>query len=136
MPILKSFNFAPIPDLHPSPEQHRRIKLVERLQEQKALLVNPNHQRTAPRWVERDGNRVREDQQVNVKRWWSQTPDGKVILMPKFGLRPIEFEKGKPGILLEKESQLGAALDNLIAATNAGELDPLLSKAKSKPAKS
>ena len=135
MPILKSLNFVSAPDLRRSPEQHRRGKLLDRLQEQKSLLANPNFTRTLNRWVTHDGNRVREPQHVKVKPWWSRTLEGRVVLIPKFGLRPIEFEKGKPGTLLEKEASIGETLDALIAATNAGELDQLLARSKPKSAK-
>ena len=135
MPILKSFKFTPAPDLRQSPEQHRRDKLVEKLREQKSLLADSAYTRTAHRWVERDGNRVREAHQIRVKPWWAQTQDGRVVLLPKFGLKLIEFEKGKPGILLEKESQLADTLEALITATNAGELDLLLARSKPKASK-
>jgi hypothetical protein len=134
MPILKSLIFTAMPDVRRTPQLHRRLKFVERLQEQKALLANPAHSRTTYRWVEKDGVRVRETRPVKMTRWWSQNSDGKIVLVPRFGLKPIEFERGKPGILLDKESQLSSLLDNLIAATNAGELDQLLARVKPKAA--
>jgi hypothetical protein len=46
----------------------------------------------------------------------------------KFGAKPIEFEKGKAGILVPKD-KLPAVIDTLIAAVRAGELDDLFSQA-------
>lgn len=45
------------------------------------------------------------------------------------GLKVLEFEKGKTGILVGPVEDLGEVLDILIAATMAGELDLLLASA-------
>jgi len=41
----------------------------------------------------------------------------------KFGAKPIEFEKGKAGIVVGSKEKLPALIDTLISAVRAGELD-------------
>ena len=41
----------------------------------------------------------------------------------KFGAKPIEFEKGKAGIVVGSKEKLPVLIDMLIAAVRAGELD-------------
>jgi hypothetical protein len=48
---------------------------------------------------------------------------GQVVMSVKFAARPIEFEKGKAGIVVGSKEKLPALIDTLIAAVRAGELD-------------
>jgi hypothetical protein len=41
----------------------------------------------------------------------------------KFGSKPVEFEKGKAGIVVGSRERLPTVIDTLIAAVRAGELD-------------
>jgi hypothetical protein len=43
--------------------------------------------------------------------------------------KPIEFEKGKAGIVVGSKEKLPAVIDTLIAAVHAGELDNIFSQA-------
>ena len=45
------------------------------------------------------------------------------------GAKPVEFEKGKAGIVVGSKEKLPALFDALIAAVRAGELDDLFSQA-------
>ncbi|WP_008545174.1 hypothetical protein [Bradyrhizobium sp. CCGE-LA001] len=47
----------------------------------------------------------------------------------KFGSKPIEFEKGKAGIVVGSRDKLPAVIDALIGAVRAGELDEHFSQA-------
>jgi hypothetical protein len=47
----------------------------------------------------------------------------------KFGSRPVEFEKGKAGIMVQTKEKVAGVIDTLIAAVRAGELDEHLSQA-------
>jgi hypothetical protein len=47
----------------------------------------------------------------------------------KFGAKPIEFEKGKAGIVVPSKDNLPAVIDTLISAVRAGELDDLFNQA-------
>ena len=47
----------------------------------------------------------------------------------KFGAKPVEFEKGKAGIVVGSKDKLPVRIDALIAAVRAAELDDLFSQA-------
>lgn len=47
----------------------------------------------------------------------------------KFGAKPVEFEKGKAGVVVGPKDKLPAVIDTLIAAIRAGELDDVFSQA-------
>ena len=49
-------------------------------------------------------------------------PVGQVVMSIKFGARPIEFKKGKAGIVVPSRDKLLAVIDTLISAVRAGEL--------------
>jgi hypothetical protein len=48
----------------------------------------------------------------------------------KFGAKPVEFEKGKAGIVVGSKERLPTVIDTLIAAVRAGELDEIFSQAR------
>ena len=50
MAVLKSLTFTAVPTRRHDPAEGRRGKLVQRLEEQKALLSNPAFVRTVQRW--------------------------------------------------------------------------------------
>jgi len=49
-----------------------------------------------------------------------------LLLLLKSGLKTIELDKGKPGIVVGAPERLDAVLTTLISATKAGELDKAL----------
>ena len=59
MPVLKSLSFTALPKASNDPVHIRRAKLISRLEEQKALLDDPNLIRTVQRTVkEGDEKRI------------------------------------------------------------------------------
>ena len=129
MPVLKSLSFTALPKAGNDPVQMRRAKFVAKLEEQKLLLKDPNHVRTVQRWTKVDGQRQATTKQQAVRPWWKADPTGQVVMSVKFGARPIEFEKGKAGIVVPSKDKLPAVIDTLIAAVKAGELDDLFNQA-------
>jgi hypothetical protein len=129
MPVLKSLSFTALLKTGNDPVQIRRAKFVAKLEEQKLLLKDPNHIRTVQRWVKVDGERQATTKQQVVRPWWKTDPAGQVVMSIKFGAKPIEFEKGKAGIVVPSTDKLPAVIDTLIAAVRAGELDELFSHA-------
>jgi hypothetical protein len=129
MPVLKSLSFTTLPKNANDPVQQRRAKFITRLEEQKLLLKDPNHVRTVQRWTKVDGERQATTKQQAVRPWWKTDPTGQVVMSVKFGARPIEFEKGKAGIVVPSKDKLPAVIDTLISAVRAGELDELFSQA-------
>ena len=129
MPVLKSLAFTALPKSGNDPVQARRAKFITKLEEQKLLLKDPNHVRTVQRWTKVDGERQATTKQQAVRPWWKADPSGQVVMSIKFGAKPIEFEKGKAGIVVGSKEKLPALIDTLIAAVRAGELDDHFSQA-------
>lgn len=123
MPILKSLSFTALPKTGNDPVQIRRAKFIVRLEEQKLLLNDPNHVRTVQRWTKVNGERHASTKQQAVRPWWKTDPSGQTVMSVKFGAKPIEFEKGKAGIVVGSKEKLPAVIDALIGAVRAGELD-------------
>ena len=133
MPVLKSLSFTALPKTGNDPVQQRRAKFVAKLEEQKLLLKDPNHIRTVQQWVKVDGERQAVTKQQAVRPWWKTDPAGQVVMSIKFGAKPIEFEKGKAGIVVPSKDKLPAVIDTLISAVRAGELDDLFNSQNRSP---
>ena len=129
VPVLKSLSFTALPKPNNDIVQIRRANFVAKLEEQKLLLKDPNHIRTTQRWTKVDGERQAVTRQQAVRPWWKTDPSGQVVMSMKFGSKPIEFEKGKAGIVVGTKEKLPAVIDALIAAVRAGELDDLFGQA-------
>jgi hypothetical protein len=129
MPALKSLSFTALPKSGNDPIHMRRAKFAAKLEEQKLLLADPNHVRTVQRWTRVDGERQATTKQQAVRPWWKTDATGQVVMSIKFGSKPIEFEKGKAGIVVGSKEKLPAVIDTLIAAVRAGELDDIFSQA-------
>lgn len=129
MPILKSLSFTALPKAANDPIQMRRTKFITKLEEQKLLLSDPNHVRTVQRWTKVNGERQATTKQQAVRPWWKTDAGGQVVMSIKFGSKPIEFEKGKAGIVVGSKDKLPAVIDALIGAVRAGELDDHFSQA-------
>jgi hypothetical protein len=128
MPVLKSLSFTALPKTTNDPVQQRRVKFITRLEEQKPLK-DPNHVRTVQRWTKVNGERQATTKQQAVRPWWKTDPSGQAVMSIKFGAKPVEFEKGKAGIVVPSKDKLPTVIDTLIAAVRAGELDELFSQA-------
>lgn len=126
MSNLKSLSFTSVPKIENSPVYYRRNKLIERLEEQKALANDPTHARLTRKWQKRDGERVMTEKKTPVRPWWKTDEKGQVIFSVLVGYKPVEFEKGKGGILVGSPDKLPAVIDTLVAAVRAGELDSLM----------
>lgn len=129
MPILKSLSFTALPKNGNDPVHVRRTKFITKLEEQKLLLSDPNHVRTVQRWTKVNGERQATTKQQAVRPWWKTDANGQVVMSIKFGSRPVEFEKGKAGIVVGSKEKLPAVIDALIGAVRAGELDDHFSQA-------
>jgi len=127
MPVLKSLSFTALPKTGNDPVQARRAKFVSKLEEQKLLPKDPNHVRTVQRWTKVDGQRQATTKQQAVRPWWKTDATGQVVMSVKFGAKPIEFEKGKAGIVVPSKDKLPAVIDTLISAVRPGSRDQLRS---------
>lgn len=55
MGVLKSLTSTSLPAIGANPTLDRRAKIIARLEEQKLLLKDQNHNRTVRNWVRKDG---------------------------------------------------------------------------------
>ena len=131
MSALKSLTFAPMPERQGrDPRTSRRLKLIERLEEQRSLVKNPNYTTVRRQWQRsEDGTRSMIEVGRRVKPWWRTDSKGTVVLSVKYGFSTLEFEKGKKGIIVGKAEKLDSVLATLIDAVKSGEVDALLETA-------
>lgn len=129
MPVLKSLSFTALPKPATDPVHIRRAKLIARLEEQKALLDNPNLIRTVQRTVKEGGEKQIVSKQQKVRPWWRTDSAGHLFMSIRFGGRPVEFEKGKSAVSVPSKEKLPAVITTLIEAVRAGELDDIMTHA-------
>jgi hypothetical protein len=129
MKTLKGLTFAALNKGGDDPTLTRRAKLVERLEQQKALALNPTYTRTTQRWQPNEqGGKDLIEVQKRVRPWWQEDAFGAIALTVRYGAQPIEFEKGKCSVVVPAKGQLVETIDTIIAAVKAGELDPHLAQ--------
>ena len=131
MAHLKSLTFTVAPQqIARNPKLVRRQRLIDRLEEQQKLVADPAFTVLVRRWAkDPDGIKQPVDRHRRVKPWWKADGAGNLVLVLKSGLKTIEIEKGKPGIVVGPVGRLETVLSTLIAATKAGELDGALEAA-------
>jgi hypothetical protein len=128
MTQLKSLTFAALPKLTAAdPVVQRRNKLIVRLQQQIALVQDPQFTLTRQKWVtDEAGVKQLKEIRKRVKTWWRTDPTGAVVLTVRYGAKPIEFSKGLAAIAVGKKDKLIPTIETVIAAVEAGELDGVL----------
>ena len=131
MAHLKSLTFTVAPQqIARNPKLVRRQRLIDRLEEQQKLATDPSFTVLVRRWVkDTDGLKQPLDRHRRIKPWWKADGAGNLVLVLKSGLKTLEIEKGKPGIVVGALGRLEAVLVTLIAAAKAGELDGALEAA-------
>ena len=130
MSQLESLTITALPKAEHSPVQLRRSRLIERLEDQKSLLKDPAYVRVVQRWKKQDGERVLTERKLSVRPWWRTDERGQVVFFVRIGWKPLEFEKGKAGVVAGTMEKLPGIIDTLIGSVRAGELDPMLEQAK------
>jgi hypothetical protein len=129
MAVLKSLTFTALPQPGTNPTLDRRTKVIERLEEQKRLVSDPNYTRTVRTWTKKDGEKTAIEKHQRVLPWWRIAPNGSFVFFIRAGQKPIEFEKGKSAIAVASLDKLPSVIDTLIAAVRSGELDEQLAQA-------
>jgi hypothetical protein len=130
MTALKSLTFAPLPKLTAAdPVIQRRAKLIVRLQQQIALVQDPQFTLTRQKWIaDEAGVKQLRSLPKKVRPWWRIDPTGAVVLTVRYGARVIEFAPGKAAIAVGKKEKLIPTIETVIAAVEAGELDGVLAQ--------
>jgi Family of unknown function (DUF6641) len=130
---LKSLAFTVLPSSTRSPVDARRMKTIERLQEQKQLVENPNYVRVVKKWATVNGQKQLVEKERRVHPWWRTATNGSLVFFVRLGGKPVEFDKGKSGIAVASAEKLPGVIDTLIAAVRNGELDTVLGQVKRPP---
>ena len=108
------------------PVQARRKALLERLKDQKALAVNPSHQRTFKvRTKDAAGKTVFETGSANIRPSWRDN-----VFFVRIGNgKLLELAKGQPGIAFKSKDDLVQAIDWVASQVSAGTFDKQLETA-------
>ena len=115
-----------------SPTEQRRAKLVTKLEEQLALAQAQAEGKryivTKAAWTrDNDGNKTRVQKERMVRPWWFADGSTGLSLVVRYGARILELQKGKRAIAIAQPALLPGALNTVIAAVQAGELDGAIS---------
>ena len=116
----------------------RRRKLLLKLEEQQKVLEHhvkgEQYVVTGPKWMRNNhGERVLVQKQRIIRPWFFKR-DGGYYLQVKYGTRILSVDGVHNAIFVEAISDLSGVLSELIAATEAGELDAAIAQAlKPKP---
>jgi hypothetical protein len=121
---LKGLTLGTMPAATVNPVVDRRNRIVARLEEQKALLANPNFKRK----IKVRENGVMVDKEQRVLPWWRPAANGTVALAIRAG-KLVEFAKGQTAVLAPSLDKLPQVIDALIAVVRSGELDGQLEAA-------
>ena len=116
MAVLKSLTFLTLPQSGANPVIDRRSRVIERLEEQKRLLADPNHRRTIRTTVKKDGEKTTVEKQHRILPWWRMAQNGSYVFFIKASQKPVEFEKGKAAIAVPSLDKLPALIATLIGA--------------------
>ena len=116
----------------------RRHKLIVKLEEQQKVLEHhlkgERYAVTRPKWMSNNhGERVLVQKQRVIRPWFFEC-DGGYYLQVKYGARILSVNGVHNAIFVAAISDLSGVLSELIAATQAGELDIAIAAAlKPKP---
>jgi hypothetical protein len=124
--LLDMLTFIKAPSRKPSPEQHRRNRMIAHLEEQLAIA---QADATNATFVTNTDTRIDLSSDATVangkreRRWWLRDAQGNLGLKVRWNSKLIEFEKGKKAIAIKDLQGVIATLKTLIDATRKGELD-------------
>ena len=129
MSLLKSLTFCTASTDEKNPVLTRRLKLITRLEAQKRLATDPSYVvKIKRKQTNENGDRRVVESTRTIRPWWKRNASGQLIFTVRHGFKPIEFEKGKAGIVIENQEKLVSVIETIIQATGSGELDQYLSR--------
>ena len=118
-----------------SAEQHRRSKLIKRIDEQIKLATAQQRgdTYTATKTKQKVDAATGERQTVSVakriKAWWFSTAEGRLAVTVRYGSQVLELAKGKFSIEVVDFDHLPATLQVVRDAVAKGELDAQITAA-------
>jgi hypothetical protein len=130
--VLSSLKVTARPEIKKQPPiLNKRMKLIDRLEQQKELAMCMLENKPFVAYKEKmvkdpeTGERTKQRRQVTVRPWYYDT-EGHYFLEVKIGIKPIELQKGKPAIDVGDKAKLPDTIDTLISAVEKGEFDTFL----------
>ena len=135
MSAMRGLKFSNIPTKSNDPIGNRRMQLVKKLEEQKLLAADPNYVRKSTRFVGKGEARHSVVKEQRVRAWTKPTPDGGLVFSAYVAARPVELAKGFHGVQVSSRDELPEAIDKIIVAVRAGELDAAITTAATKSKK-
>lgn len=122
-------------DVKQTVEERLRAKLIDRLAEQKELaeadLKGEQLTKTRIKFVKDDttGETTRIEVPKQIRRWWWKDETDAVMLVIRYGNKPVHITKDKSTIEVGTMDKLPQVIDTVIEAVKAGELDKALKAA-------
>jgi len=116
--------------LYPTPELRRIMKkrqtLLDAVSEQILMATTRSYTPTKSKWItEADGNVRRVQVPIQLKKWWTQIPNGKLHLCVFVKGKPLELEPGKNAIEIEGIAELIPTLKLVHQSIELGDFDEL-----------
>lgn len=132
--VLSSLKVIARPKIEPKPPVlGKRLKLIEKLEQQKEMAVCMIENRRFEAFRDKkvknpETGEVTVQRRPTTVRPWYYDSDDHYYLEVKVNNKPIELQKGKPSIDIGDKAKLPDVIDTIIKATESGELDEFLLK--------
>ncbi|GAC13747.1 DUF6641 family protein [Aliiglaciecola lipolytica] len=132
--VLSSLKVIARPKIEPKPPVlGKRLKLIEKLEQQKEMAVCMIENRRFEAFRDKkvknpETGEVTVQRRPTTVRPWYYESDDHYYLEVKVNNKPIELQKGKPSIDIGDKAKLPEVIDTIIKATESGELDEFLLK--------
>jgi len=132
--VLSSLKVIARPKIEPKPPVlGKRLKLIEKLEQQKEMAVCMIENRRFEAFRDKkvknpETGEVTVQRRPTSVRPWYYDSDDHYYLEVKVNNKPIDLQKGKPAIDVGDKVKLPEVIDTIIKATESGELDGFLLK--------
>ena len=131
---MSSLKVIARPKIEPKPPVlGKRLKLIEKLEQQKEMAVCMIENRRFEAFRDKkvknpETGEVTVQRRPTSVRPWYYDSDDHYYLEVKVNNKPIDLQKGKPAIDVGDKAKLPEVIDTIIKATESGELDDFLLK--------
>tara|TARA_B100000700_G_C14853667_1_gene765216 strand:+ start:354 stop:785 length:432 start_codon:yes stop_codon:yes gene_type:complete len=118
---------ARIPEKQLKHTQNVRSRLQKLISQQILMASDRSYQPTKFKWItDAVGNVRRVAVPIKVKKWWVQTPSGKVHISVIYKGKPLELEFGKNAIEINSLNEVIPTLKLLQKSVDLGDFDNIL----------
>lgn len=126
--IYESFEFvAREPEKHIIAMRQKRETIVKDIDQQIEIATNRAYRPVKYKWrADFNGNIRQIAVPINIKKWWTETLDGKVQISVYNKGKALEFKEGRNAVQVSNMKELVPSLELLQMAVNLGDFDDLL----------